>query len=120
MYLVLRSHRSQVLAKSMCLSTLQFQGGLVIDLLSGFLPITMRVDKMTNIAKYFIEIVLYATFPLRDSLSNMFIGSQTYLENTVHGQLSNGDKTPDSQSRKGAEKSSSLILSFHRWGNKAK
>lgn len=92
----------------------------MIDLSSGFLLITMRVDKMTNIAKYFIEIVLYATFLLGDLLSNMFIGSQTYMESTVHGQLSKSDKTPDSQSRKGAEKSSSLILSFHRWGNKAK
>lgn len=32
------------------------------DVSSGFLPITMRViDKMTSIAKYFIELVLEAT-----------------------------------------------------------
>lgn len=66
---------------------------------------------MTNIAKYFIEIALYATFLLGDSLSIMFLGSQMYLESTVvHRQLYKSDKTPDSQSRKGAEKSSSLIL----------
>lgn len=35
------------------------------DVSSGFLPITMRhIDKMTSIAKYLIELVLYAKFLL--------------------------------------------------------
>lgn len=47
----------------------------------------------------------------------MYIVFQTYMESTVQGHLFKGDKAPDFQSRKGAEKTSSLIISFHRWGN---
>lgn len=47
----------------------------------------------------------------------MYTVSQTYMKSTIHGRIFKGDKTPDSQSRRGAEKISSLIISFHRWGN---
>lgn len=84
---------------------------------SGFLPITMiHIDKMTSIAKYLIELVMNAKF-LLEVHYQICIVSQTYIESIVHGHLFKGDKAPDSQSRKGAEKTSSLIISFHRWGN---